>query len=152
MKRPLPDGAGEIYDLRIRKKIVPNEIVFVSLVGDMLQSNWIVCVNSNQRPEFYDWTWVRNLQICLVYDSTIHKDIVKDYAETIARCKPNGGYMSNNNFSGFLYLWNIEKKAGAHLSYTPEIIGDIDLGITTIEAECHYRRLWSSEVQYLEGV
>ena len=55
MKNPLPDGAGEIYDLRINKKMVPNEIIFVSMVGDLVDGNWIVYVDPNRNPETYNW-------------------------------------------------------------------------------------------------
>ena len=102
MKNPLPDGAGEIYDLRINKKMVPNEIIFVSMVGDLVDGNWIVYVDPNRNPENYNWIWARDLQICLVYDASIHRDMVKHYAETIAKAKPNGGYMTGDKFHGFI--------------------------------------------------
>ena len=152
MKNPLPDGAGEIYDLRINKKMVPNEIIFVSMVGDLVDGNWIVYVDPNRNPETYNWIWARDLQICLVYDASIHRDMVKHYAETIAKAKPNGGYMTGDKFHGFLYLWNVDKQAGAHLTYTPEIYGDIELGLTTHPAQTFYRRVYDYELEFLLGV
>jgi len=152
MKKPLPDGAGEIFDLRMHKKMVPSEIVFVSMVGDLTDGNWIVYVDPNKNPESYEWIWARDLQICLVYDTSIHRDLVKHYAETIAKAKPNGGYMSGDTFQGYLYLWNVDKQAGAHLTYTPEINGDIELGLTTHPPETQYRRVHSYEMEYLKGV
>jgi len=152
MKNPMPDGASAIYDLRMHKKMVPNEIVFVSMVGDLTDGNWIVYVDPNKNPQDYNWIWARDLQICLVYGASIHRDIVKDYAETIAKAKPNGGYIATDNFHGYLYLWNIDKQAGAHLTYRPEINGDIELGLITHPAEAVYRRVYDYELEYLLGV
>ena len=84
MKRLMPSGASEIHDLRVSKKMVPNEIVFVSMVGDLTYGNWIVYVDINKNPESYEWIWAVNLQICLVYDTSVHRDIVKHYAETVS--------------------------------------------------------------------
>jgi hypothetical protein len=152
MKKPLPDGAGEIFDLRMNKKMVPNEIVFVSMVGDLSDGNWIVYVDTNKNPESYEWIWARDLQICLVYDASVHRDLVKHYAETIAKAKPNGGYIATDNFHGYLYLWNVNKQAGAHLTYRPEINGDIELGLITHPAEAVYRRVYDYELEFLLGV
>jgi len=152
MKRPMPSGASEIHDLRVSKKMVPNEIVFVSMVGDLVDGNWVVYVDINKDPESYEWIWAVNLQICLVYDTSVHRDVVKHYAETIAKAKPNGGYISGDSFHGYLYLWNVDKQAGAHLTYTPEINGDIELGLTTHPAEAVYRRVYPYEMEFLKGV
>lgn len=151
MKTEMPSGAEEIHDLRIRKKIVPNETVFVSLVGDLHDCNWIVYVSPDIDPRNYDWRWVRNLSICLVYGSMIHRDIVKDYAETIAKYKPNGN-ADGDPFNGYLFLWNADLQAGAHLTYTPEIYGDIELGLTNFPAETVYRRVYPYELHFLKGV
>lgn len=152
MKNPLPDGASEIYDLRVNKKMVPNDTVFISLVGDLYDCNWVVYASPDKSPSNYDWRWVVNLRICLVYGASVHRDIVKDYAETIARYKPNGGYSINDTFHGFLYLWNADKQAGAHLTYAPEIYGDAELNLTNFPAEVTYRRVYPYELHFLNGV
>lgn len=147
----LPEVAEIIYQNRIQKKIVPNEIVFVSLVGDLIDGNWQIVANPNTDPAKYDWRWVVDLQICLVYNSTISSELVKSFAKEIVKHLPNQ-HSVRDNFHGYLYLWNTEKQQGAHLTYHPAVMGDASIELEDIPECMSYRKLFKYETSFLDGV
>lgn len=103
--RKLPYGAQRIWDLRM-KRMKPNEMVFVSVIGD-IAVNWQVNIDLSSKFHELEWRWVADLPTCLVYDETQNRKRLLELATTIARCAPNGGYAKPFNPSfGYLWLWN----------------------------------------------
>lgn len=103
--RPLPHGAKEIWDLRL-KRVKPGEIVFVSVIGE-LPVRWQVNLKLADKFENFEWRWATDLSVCLVYDETVNRKRLFQLATTIVRNAPNGGYVRPfNAHFGYLWLWN----------------------------------------------
>lgn len=116
MKPRLPYGAEQIWNLRLQKK-KPNEIVFVSLIGE-INTNYQVLLGSSQRIEELEWRWVRDLSVCVVYDDDTPVNRMTELTRHLVRLSPNGGYIGKHdpNF-GFLWTWNAKKQNGYLLSW-----------------------------------
>jgi hypothetical protein len=150
--KPLPSGDTEkLWDLRMMK-FKPNEMILVSLIGDLTEGTWQIFPSADVHPKNYDWRWAMDLQICLVYDSTCHKDRVKAIALEIAKHKSVGDQGKSDGFHGSLYLWNTSLKAGAHMTHTPEILGDPDLDLPTHPEEIKYRNLYHYELPFFTSI
>lgn len=148
----LPDGDAQmIWDMRLLK-MKPSEMVMVSLIGELADGTWQIFPAADIHPKNYDWRWVRDLQICLVYDSTCHKDRVKSTALEIAKGKSSGDQGKSNGFQGSLYLWNVSLGAGAHMTHTPEILGDPELMLPTHPEEIVYRNLFPYEIPFFTSI
>ena len=113
----LPRGAGRIWNMRIGGT-KPNEPVFVSTVGPLRDGNFQVLLDNIDRATEFDWRWVVDLSVCLVYDAYVDHKKLGRLAKHILRHAPNGGYATpfNPNF-GYLWLWNTNKQNGSLLSY-----------------------------------
>lgn len=148
----LPIGdTQKLWDLRMMN-LKPNEMVLVSLIGDLTEGNWQIFPGADVHPKNYEWRWATDLQICLVYDSTCHKDRVKATALAIAKHHSVGDQAKSNGFHGSLYLWNTSLKAGAHMTYTPEIPGDPHLDLQTHPEETKYRNLYHYELPFFTSI
>jgi hypothetical protein len=143
-----PGGdAQKLWDMRI-SGFKPTEMIMVSMIGELTTGRWQIYPNQEVHPKNQEWRWVRDLQICLVYDSTCNKDKVKAFALEIAKNKSVGDQESSRGFIGSLFLWNTSLKAGAHMTHTPEIIGDPNLLLPTHPETNIYRNLFPYEVPF----
>jgi hypothetical protein len=143
-----PDGdAMKLWDMRI-SGFKPNDMVMISLIGELTTGRWQIYPSPEVHPKKYEWRWVRDLQICLVYDSTCNKDKVKAIALEIAKNKSIGDQAKTDGFTGSLFLWNTSLKAGAHMKHTPEIHGDPSLMLPNHPEEIVYRSLSPYEVPF----
>ena len=116
-KPKLPQGASRIWDMRVAG-VKPNEPVFISTVGPLRDGNFQVYLSEVGRFEQYDWRWIIDLCVCLVYDSHVDPKKLSQFARRLVRNAPNGGYMTPFDPSfGYLWLWNSEKQNGSLLSY-----------------------------------
>ena len=141
-----PDGdARRLWDMRI-SGYKSEEMIMVSLIGVLTTGNWQIYPSSDVHPKRYEWRWARDLQICLVYDSTCNKDRVKAIALEIAKNHSRGDQHKADGFTGSLFLWNVSLKAGAHMRHTPEIVGDQNLQLPTHPEVTIYRNLFAYEL------
>ena len=141
-----PEGdAKRLWDMRV-SGFKPNEMIVISLVGEVSGGRWQIFPSAEVHPKNYEWRWVRDLQICLVYDSTCHKDRVKAVALEIAKNKSIGDQTTTDGFHGSLFLWNTSLNAGAHMRHRPEILGDPNLLLPTHPEEIVYRNLFPYEI------
>lgn len=147
----LPDGAQRIWDSRLAG-FKPSEMVLVSLVGDLVDGNWQIFLSSSVHPRDYEWRWVRDLQVCLVYDSTCSQDRIKETALEIAKNKSIGEDSISNGFHGSLFLWNVSVEKGAHMKHTPEIHGDPFLSLPSHQEEIKFRGLYPYEIPFFQGI
>lgn len=118
MKTPvLPKGASRIWDMRVAGQ-KPAEPVFITTVGPLRDCNFQVLAAADGRHGEFDWRWVVDLCVCLVYDSHVDHKKLGHFARHILRHSPNGGYTKPFNPSfGYLWLWNTDKQNGSLLSY-----------------------------------
>jgi hypothetical protein len=93
-----PGGdAQRLWDMRI-SGFKPTEMIMVSMIGELTTGRWQIYPNQEVHPKNQEWRWVRDLQICLVYDSTCNKDKVKAFALEIAKNKSVGDRESSMGF------------------------------------------------------
>lgn len=113
----LPQGAGRIWNMRVGG-MKPSEPVFISTIGPLRDGSFQVYLNPADKFEQYDWRWVVDLCVCLVYDNHSDHKKLSRIARHLVRYAPNGGYMTpfNPNF-GYLWLWNAEKQNGSVINY-----------------------------------
>lgn len=129
MNPTLPYGAQEIWDLRMTGKR-PNEVVFVSLVGPLNDGNFQVLIAPSDRIQTFDWRWVRDLSVCLVYHDKVPHQRVSELSKTIVRQAPNGGYAKPFMPSiGYLWMWDVAKQNGFLLNWIDGHLGIPELGI-----------------------
>ena len=116
-KLTLPQGASRIWDMRVAG-VKPNEPVFISTIGALRDGNFQVFLDEPAKYEQFDWRWVVDLCVCLVYDGHVDHKRLSQVARHILRHAPNGGYMQpfNPKF-GYLWLWNTDKQNGSLVSY-----------------------------------
>lgn len=109
----LPQGAGRIWNMRVGG-MKPNEPVFVSTVGPLRDGNFQVLLDTLDRATEYDWRWIVDLSVCLVYDAHVDHKKLSRLAQHMLRHAPNGGYILpfNPNY-GCLWLWNTDKQNGS---------------------------------------
>lgn len=129
MNPTLAYGAQEIWDMRMQGKR-PNEVVFISLVGELNEGNFQVLIDPADRVGTMDWRWVRDLSVCLVYHPAIPHVRVSELSKLIVRQAPNGGYVKPfMPTAGYLWMWDVSKQNGFQLTWHSGYLGIPELGI-----------------------
>ena len=129
MSAPLAYGAQQIWDMRMQGKR-PNEIVFVSLVGPLVDGNFQVLLDPADRISTFDWRWVRDLSVCLVYHDKVPHQRVSEVSKAVVRQAPNGGYVKPFTPTiGYLWMWDVIKQHGLQLTWHSGYLGIPELGI-----------------------
>lgn len=147
----LPEGAQEIWDMRMRR-VKPNEIVFVSMIGPLNSGNYQVFVTPKDRIEQLDFRWVVDLSVCVVFDRRVPAQRVTDLVRAIVRQSPNGGYTKFSKSFGYLWTWDAGKQSGWMVSWWKGILGIPELDIETIPEEFTKHTLSRYERICFEGV
>lgn len=147
----LPDGAQEIWDMRMQRK-KPNEIVFVSLIGPLNSGNYQVFINDKDRVEQLDFRWVIDLSVCIVFNNRVPNARVSELVKAIARHAPNGGYSQFNKSFGYLWLWDASKQDGFLVSWWAGVTGIPELDIPTQPEDFTKYKLSRWERISFEGV
>jgi len=99
----LPNGAEPILAAR-KKGMKPAEMLIVSLVGKVGESNHTIYANQDAE---YDWRWARGLKVCLYVNQTSKW---RPVIEALARQKPE-----------WLGLYNVDQFKGATAFYLPRV-------------------------------
>ena len=114
----LASGARRIWNMRINGK-KPNEPVFITAVGPLNSGTFQVDIDtSGPAPTTYDWRWVIDLSVCIVYENASNHRFLSKLAREVLARSPNGGYMQpfRPGF-GYLWMWNVDKQDGSLISY-----------------------------------
>lgn len=90
----LPKNAESIVQMR-RKGMKPDDLVIVSLVGSLPETNHVVIADG---PE-YDWRWCRGLKICIF--------------GKVGTSNRQTAIAIGANLPAKLHLWDVEAKNGA---------------------------------------
>lgn len=151
MRRRLPDGAQEIWDLRMKGK-KPGDLIFISTVGWLNVDNPQIFVDYDQKPESYEWRWVRGLQVVLAHDSLLSGTPLLEYIREIARHLPNTmGYSGLVDRHGSICTWNVDAQGGQECDWYGEIKINIE-GFDDIPEDLTCRRLSIFEQRAWEGI
>jgi len=110
----LPEAKG-IWDMRLSGK-KPNNVVFVSLIGDLNVEPSVV-IPMDVQPDKCEWRWVIDLSVVLVFDEEVNKRRIWSAIENILRQSPNGGYLPFSKHSGHMWLWNVSNKIATQMSW-----------------------------------
>ena len=99
----LPNGAEAILAAR-KKGMKPGEMLIVSLIGKVNESNHVIYANADAE---YDWRWIVGLKVCLYVkqDTKWREQLI-----AIAKCHPE-----------WLGLYNVDQFKGATASYLPRV-------------------------------
>jgi hypothetical protein len=97
----LPNGAEAVLAAR-KRGLKPNEMLIVSLVGKVNESNHVIYANQGAE---YDWRWLRGLKACLYINQ---KSNWRPVIEAMVRQRPE-----------WLGLYNVDQFKGATASYLP---------------------------------
>lgn len=150
MKPKLPVGADEIWDLRMKGK-KPSELVFISTIGELNSGNFQVYAPKIGITD-YDWRWVRDLSVCLVYDDSTPAKLASELTRAIARCAPNGGYTKFSPAFGYLWTWNAGRQTGQLINWWQGHAGIPELGIEDVKEQFEITPLSRWEKPSFEGV
>lgn len=150
MKPKLANGAEQIWDLRISGK-KPNEIVFITMVGELNAGNFQVFAPKSGFAD-YDWRWVRDLSVCLVYDSQTNAKAASELARTLVRCAPNGGYTKFSTSFGYLWSWNASTQNGQLIHWWQGHTGIPEIGIPDVAETIEIAPMSRWEKKSFEGV
>jgi len=102
MTRLLPYGAQQIFDARTAGKR-PAEMVLVSLVGPLRETNPVVIANPERT---YDWRFSVGLEVLIVADTTIEKSKVTRVINAVLENRPE-----------YLGVWFSDRQAGMHVAF-----------------------------------
>lgn len=149
----LPKGAKEIWDMRLEKKRRPNEIVFVSMLGELNLGNYQVLITARDRIETLDMRWAVDLSVCLVYDDKVPHKRVVELSRSIIRNAPNGGYVSPfDKSNGYLWMWDAGKQNGFLLSWSKGWLGIPEIGIESQPEEFMVSPMYAYDRRCFMGV
>lgn len=100
--KTLPKGAHSIHQARVcgRK---PAELVLISMLGDLQESNPVVVVERGADPRQFDWRWSRGLETLVVFDEQ-----TKLTARVTTRCLLD----QKHNGMAQTFLWRADKQFG----------------------------------------
>jgi hypothetical protein len=105
----LAKGAGEIASARA-KGMKPDEMIIVSLIGPVGESNHTVYANPDGE---YCWSWVKRLQLCIYANQRTDWQTIKPITMAIALERPE-----------WLGLWNVDRFEGTDVCALP-LVEDI---------------------------
>lgn len=98
-----PNGSQEVIAAR-KRGLKPAEMLIVSTVGKVNESNHMIFVNSQAE---YDWRWAVGLDLCVFVDQ---RTKWRELVTSIAKCRPH-----------WLGLYNVDQFKGATASYLPRV-------------------------------
>lgn len=150
MRPKLAEGAQEIWDLRMSGK-KPTELVFVSMIGELNAGNFQVMAPKVGFGD-YDWRWVRDLSVCLVYDDNTPNRPCADLTRTLVRCAPNGGYTRFSPAFGYLWTWNATRQSGQLIHWWQGHAGIPEIGIEDVAEQIEIQPINRWEITSFEGV
>ena len=99
----IASNAQMILDAR-RKGFKPAELILVSLIGRLNEPNHTVYASPKND---YEWSWTRDLQICIYATSEVQW---RGVARSIAIAEPS-----------FLAVWDADRKQGADIYLLPDV-------------------------------
>ena len=150
MRPKLAHGAEQIWDLRLKGK-KPTEVVFISMIGELNAGTFQVMAPKGGFAD-YDWRWVRDLSVCLVYDEQTPPKPCSELARILVRCAPNGGYTKFSPAFGYLWTWNASRQNGQLLEWWQGHAGIPEIGIEDVPEQIEIAPINRWEKKSFEGV
>lgn len=151
MRPNLAPGAEFIWDMRMQGK-KPAGLVLVSCIGELPEQNLQVLAPRG-KPEDFDWRWVFDLSVCVVYDSKTPAQYRTELFAAILRCAPNGGYVPPaSRTQGYLWTWDADQQTGHQLDWWAGYDGIPELGIKDEPERIDTRTLSRFERMNLKGL
>lgn len=114
--KTMPFNAQPIWDARLRGQ-KPADLVFISMVGKLNAENHTVQVKPDADPAHYEWRWVRDLSVCLVYGNAVSPTLVTRMVTEIIQHLPRHTTSPALRNQGEMATWNVDTQAGSRWDY-----------------------------------